>query len=78
MDIDTYVALHKVRGATLWAILALDHARTEDPHADASSELADEQLALACRDVVRAINAGSKDEWPVGWDETASEAAATA
>lgn len=45
-------------------------AERTDPHAnaDAESEYADEQLALAARDLVKSIDALPPRERPIGWD----------
>lgn len=67
MDMSTYGPQQAVEKAALRVIAADRFAREEDPHADAESEHADEQLALACRDLVDAVNAGDPREWPVGW-----------
>jgi len=57
-----------VEVSALRAIAADRYARDEDPHADAESEDADEQLALAARDLVRAVEALPADARPIGWD----------
>ena len=49
-------------------VIAADHyAREEDPHADAESEYAGEKLALAARDLVRAVDALPESDQPIGW-----------
>lgn len=53
--------------AALDAIQATHYYREEDPHADASREYADEQLALAARNLARAVDALPADEQPIGW-----------
>ncbi|MFC0504265.1 hypothetical protein [Micromonospora costi] len=67
MDETTYAPQTEVEKATLRVIAADRYAREEDPNADAESEHADELLALACRDLVDAVNAGDPREWPIGW-----------
>jgi hypothetical protein len=49
-------------------------AEREDPHAHHDDELAyaGEQLALAARDLVRAVDALPVDALPVGWDDSYS------
>lgn len=65
-------ALHNVRQAALNSIIANDYADPSDPHADASAEHADEGLALAARELVRAVEALPENERPVGWDAEAA------
>ncbi|MEU3452114.1 hypothetical protein ABZ671_00525 [Micromonospora sp. NPDC006766] len=67
MDEKTYGPAVEVEKAVFWVVAAERHTRQEDPHADAASEHADELLALACRDLVDAVNAGDPREWPIGW-----------
>jgi hypothetical protein len=62
-------AQQRVEQAALRAITAHHYFRDEDPHADAAAEYADEQLALAARDLVRAVEALPEDKRPIGWDE---------
>jgi hypothetical protein len=57
-----------VEAAALRSITAHHYGRVEDPHADAEDEYAGEQLALAARDLVRAVEALPENERPVGWD----------
>ncbi len=49
-------------------------AERDDPHADHDDEVryAGEQLALAARELVRAVDAMPEDDQPVGWDDTCS------
>lgn len=50
--------------------LAADHYEVEsDPHADAESEYAAEQLALAARELVRAVDQLPDEQQPIGWDK---------
>lgn len=58
----------KVESAALEAIQARHYGRETDLWADAASEHADEQLALAARDLVRAIEALPAADRPVFWD----------
>lgn len=46
------------------------YAEPSNPHADAEDEYAADHLALAARDLVRAVEALPKDQRPVGWDRT--------
>jgi hypothetical protein len=57
-----------VEAAALRSIAAHHYGRPEDPHADAEDEYASEQLALAARDLVRAVEAMPEDKRPIGWD----------
>lgn len=57
-----------VEAAALRSISAEHYARETDPHADAAAEYAGEQLALAARDLVRAVEALPEDKRPIGWD----------
>lgn len=51
-------------------VIAADHyANDADPHADAESEYAGELLALAARNLVRAVDALPEDQQPIGWAE---------
>lgn len=59
-----------VEAAALRSIAAHHYARDTDPHADAEDEYAGEQLALAARDLVRAVEAAPESERPVGWNDT--------
>lgn len=57
-------ARRKLLKAALRVLYA--HVQDEDwAYADAEAELADEQLALAARDLVRAVEASNRK--PVGW-----------
>ena len=71
-DVDR--AARRVEAAALRAITAHHYFRDEDPHSDAEAEHADELLAIAARDLVRAVEALPENERPVGWD--AAEAVA--
>jgi len=57
-----------VEKAALRAIAADRYADESDPHSDAESEYAGEQLALAARNLVRAVEALPENERPIGWD----------
>lgn len=61
-------AQHRVEAAVLRSIAANYYFRDEDPHSGAEAEYAGEQLALAARDLVRAVDALPEGERPVGWD----------
>ncbi|MEU3261003.1 hypothetical protein ABZ694_24975 [Streptomyces albidoflavus] len=57
----------KLIATALDTIQATHYYREEDPHADAAREYADEQLALAARNLTRAVDALPADEQPIGW-----------
>lgn len=65
-DVDQ--AQSRVEGAALRAVAAHHYAADNDPHADAYAEYAGERLALAARDLVRAVDALPEGKRPVGWD----------
>jgi hypothetical protein len=56
--------------AALRVIGSTHYQRADDPHADAEAQYAEEQLALAARALVRAVDRKSADEQPIGWVET--------
>ncbi|MFD6421062.1 hypothetical protein [Streptomyces sp. NPDC060198] len=56
--------------AALRVISATHYARVEDPHADAEQEYSREQLALAARALVQAVDEQPADDQPIGWNET--------
>lgn len=56
-----------VEKAALHSIAAHHYYADEDPHSDAAAEHADEQLALAARDLVRAVEALPGHQRPIGW-----------
>lgn len=55
--------------AVLRVIGSTHYQRADDPHADAEQEYAEEQLALAARALVRAVDRKDPDKQPVGWSE---------
>lgn len=57
-----------VESAALQSIHAQHYFRDEDPHADAAAEHAMEQLCLAARELVRAVDAMPECDQPIGWD----------
>nr|WSZ21195.1 hypothetical protein OH837_48990 [Streptomyces canus] len=57
--------------AALRVIQSTHYQRADDPHADAEQEYAQEQLALAARALVEAVNARPADEQPLGWAKEA-------
>jgi hypothetical protein len=59
----------KLINAVLRTIQADHYSRENDPHLDAEREYAAEQLALAARELVRAVDALSEKGQPVGWSE---------
>jgi hypothetical protein len=65
-DVDR--AARQVEAAALRAITAHYYCRAEDPHSSAEAEYASEQLAMAARDLVRAVEALPADKRPIGWD----------
>lgn len=66
-----FEAQDAVEAAALRAIHARNYSRPDNPWAAAGQEHADEQVALAARDLVRAVDALPEDERPVGWDTAA-------
>jgi len=59
--------------------IAADHfANENDPHADAHAEHLTEQVALAARELARAVDALDPDRWPVGWAKPADHDARSA
>lgn len=54
--------------AALRVIGSTHYQHASDPHADAEQQYAEEQLALAARALVRAVDRKEADERPVGWD----------
>lgn len=57
-----------IRGA-LRVIEGTHYGRAEDPHADAEQQYGEEQLALAARALVEAVDRKPADEQPVGWSK---------
>ena len=55
--------------AVLRVIGSTHYQRADDPHADAEQQYAEEQLALAARALVRAVDRKPADEQPIGWVE---------
>ncbi|MFD9443353.1 hypothetical protein [Streptomyces sp. NPDC060001] len=53
--------------AALRVIGSSHYGRESDPHWDAEKEYADEQLALAARALVDAVDGKPADEQPIGW-----------
>jgi hypothetical protein len=74
-EIAVDVACGHVQETALRSILAREYGRPEDPNGDAAAEHADEQLALAARDLVRAVERLPEGKRPVGWDEPAKAGA---
>ena len=64
-----FQARSAVEAAALRSIAAHHYERAEDPHAGAEDEYASELLALAARDLVRAVEALPEGERPIGWDK---------
>lgn len=63
--------------AALRVIGSTHYQRADDPHADAEQQYGQEQLALAARALVEAVDRKSADEQPVGWVAGTEEPAAT-
>lgn len=59
--------------AALRVIGSTHYQRADDPHADAEQEYAEEQLALAARALVQAVDRKQPDEQPIGWAQTTVE-----
>jgi hypothetical protein len=59
----------EVERAALRSITASYYGKADDPNFDAEQEYAGEQLALAARALVRAVDALPPDQQPVGWGE---------
>ena len=55
--------------AALRSVAAHHYFDDEDPNADAAAAYADEQLALAARDLACAVEALPASERPIGWDK---------
>lgn len=55
--------------AALRVISATHYSRPEDPHGDAEHEYAGEQLALAARALVQAVDRKPADDQPIGWNK---------
>lgn len=64
-----FEAQARVEAAALRSIAAHHcYADPSNPHADAEDECAGEQLALAARALVRAVEALPEYKRPIGWD----------
>jgi hypothetical protein len=63
-----FEARERVEEAALRSITARHYADPAHQWAGAEAEYADELLALAARDLVRAVEALPEDKRPVGWD----------
>lgn len=59
-------AVHELFRAVLRSA-ALDYADQGYPNFDAECQHVEEQLCLAARDLVKAVDARPEDEQPVGW-----------
>lgn len=53
--------------AALRVIGSTHYQRAEDPYASAEQDYAEEQLALAARALVQAVDRKDADEQPIGW-----------
>lgn len=63
------VARGTVEAAALESITTHHYDRADDPNAAAYRQAAAQTLALAARDLVRAVDALPEDERPAGWAE---------
>lgn len=59
---------HQLTSAVLRQIHSTHYADEASPHWDAEREYSAEQVALAARVLVRAVNALPEDQRPIGWD----------
>lgn len=59
---------YQLMAAVLRQIQANHYSDESSPHWDAEREYSAEQVALAARDLVRAVNALPADQRPIGWD----------
>lgn len=57
----------KVITTALRVIQGTHYARADNPHADAEAEDGQEQLALAARALVEAVDKLPEDKQPIGW-----------
>ncbi|HEY6118227.1 MAG TPA: hypothetical protein VI172_19955 [Candidatus Dormibacteraeota bacterium] len=57
-----------LEAAVLRTLQARHYYEDTNPHASAAQELADEQVRLAARDLVRAVEAQPAGDRPVFWD----------
>jgi hypothetical protein len=73
-DLRTIHARARVEHAALAAVTADRYADENDAHADAHADYAGDLLALAARDLTRAVNAMPAGDRPVGWDTGAEVA----
>ncbi|MFC8207873.1 hypothetical protein [[Kitasatospora] papulosa] len=64
-----YTERDNVIKAALRVISATHYSRPEDPHGDAEHEYATEQLALAARTLVQAVDQMPADAQPIGWNK---------
>jgi hypothetical protein len=69
-DLETRVsaARTELEKAALRSIASLHYYADENPHVDAEAEYSGEVLALAARDLVRAVEALLAGKRPIGWD----------
>lgn len=68
---------HDLVSAVLRLIHSTHYADESSPHWDAEREYSAEQVALAARDLVRAVDALPEDQRPIGWDKDQTETDAT-
>jgi hypothetical protein len=61
--------------AALRVIEGTHYQRAEDPHADAEQQYGEEQLALAARALVEAVDRKPVDDQPIGWSKDVDEEA---
>jgi hypothetical protein len=60
--------VQQLMSAVLRQIQANHYSDEASPHWDAEREYSAEQVALAARDLVRAVDALPEDQRPIGWD----------
>ncbi|MFJ1993008.1 hypothetical protein [Streptomyces asiaticus] len=69
---------HQLTSAVLRQIHSTHYADESSPHWDAEREYSAEQVALAARALVRAVDALPEDQRPIGWNTDQPEADTTA
>lgn len=68
MTMALHNAQEQMEALALRSITARHYGRPDQPYADAEEQYAGELLALAARELVRAVDALPEDARPVGWD----------
>lgn len=67
-------ARDRLTAAVLRSIRADHYANDADPNADAESEYAADQVALAARDLVESVNRLEPHQQPLGWPQPSASA----